>query len=346
MVRRVYRAKWRRKAASTSNRPTTPKSLPLFRGRLSIIITPPVAAGSVQMSEDDLKRDRRSTRLSISIPVVISGVDADGNNFGENVRTLVVNKHGGKIATNHHLAMGTEVLIENPALGVTAKAGVVWLGGKHYPGDFHHVGLQLFEAQNVWGIAFPPDDWMSAPREEAPPAPEDVPASEQADPVSAEAPASSLAGEEITIRLLQELQQSADAHAQEFQDRLKQLTQRLGLEFEFDLRERAAHAKAREVGILEEEIKALRESLSACKRGDGKARSQNSGTAMRSRSRHGTPANTHHTLRGGTPPAHCLGELGYRKHEPCRRGRPERIPEPSPERKSAKCGAAAPGHGR
>ena len=222
------------------------------------------------MSEDDLKRDRRSTRLSISIPVVISGVDADGNNFGENVRTLVVNKHGGKIATNHHLAMGTEVLIENPALGVTAKASVVWLGGKHYPGDFHHVGLQLFEAQNVWGIAFPPDDWMSAPREEAPPAPEDVPASEQADPVSAEAPASSLAGEEITIRLLQELQQSADAHAQEFQDRLKQLTHRLGLEFEFDLREHAAHAKAREVGILEEEIKALRESLSASREEMGK----------------------------------------------------------------------------
>ena len=91
-------------------------------------------------------------------------------------------------------------------------------------------------------------------------------------PWSAEAPASSLAGEEITIRLLQELQQSADAHAQELQDRLKQLTHRLGLEFEFDLRERAAHAKAREVGILEEEIKALRESLSASREEMGKSR--------------------------------------------------------------------------
>ena len=120
------------------------------------------------MGEDNLKQDRRSTRLSISIPVVISGVDADGNSFSESVRTLIVNKHGAKIATTHHLAMGTEVPIENRALGAVAKASVAWLGGKHYPGDLHHVGLQLLEAQNVWGIAFPPDDWSLESREEAP----------------------------------------------------------------------------------------------------------------------------------------------------------------------------------
>ena len=81
--------------------------------------------------------------------------------------------------------------------------------------------------------------------------------------MGAETRVTSLAGEEITIRLLQELQESADAQVQEFQDRLKQLTQRLGLELEFDLRERAARANAREISTLEEEIKVLREGLSA-----------------------------------------------------------------------------------
>ena len=222
------------------------------------------------MSEDNLKRERRSTRLSISIPVVISGGDADGNNFTESVRTLIVNKHGGKIATTRHLAMGTEILIENRALGVVAKANVVWLGEKHDPGELPHAGLQLHEPQNVWGIAFPPDDWSIEPREEAPPAPEDRPASGRADPVAAETRVSSLAGEEITIRLLQELQQSADAHAREFQDRLKQLTHRLGMELEFELRERTAQAKAHEVGALEEEVRALRASLSASREEMGK----------------------------------------------------------------------------
>jgi hypothetical protein len=111
------------------------------------------------MNEDNLKGGRRSKRLSISIPVVISGVDADGNNFSESVRTVVVNNHGGKIATTHHVALGTEVSILNPALGAMAKASVVWLGEKSGAGDLHQVGLQLLEPQNVWGVAFPPDDW-------------------------------------------------------------------------------------------------------------------------------------------------------------------------------------------
>lgn len=117
------------------------------------------------MNEDNLKGGRRSKRLSISIPVVISSVDADGNNFSESVRTLVVNNHGGKIATAHHLHLGTEVSILNPALGVKAQARVVWLGEKPGAGDLHHVGLQLLEPQNVWGVAFPPDDWSGDIRE-------------------------------------------------------------------------------------------------------------------------------------------------------------------------------------
>ena len=95
------------------------------------------------MNEDQAKRNRRTTRLSISIPVMISGMDAEGNKFSESVRTLIINKHGGKIATTQRLAMGAEVLIENRALGVVAKASVVWLGEKRYPGDLNHVGLAI-----------------------------------------------------------------------------------------------------------------------------------------------------------------------------------------------------------
>ena len=68
-------------------------------------------------------------------------------------------------------------------------------------------------------------------------------------------------GKSLTIRLLQELQQSADDHTREFKARVKQLAQRVGLELEVDLREYAASIKAREVGALEGEIKTLRESL-------------------------------------------------------------------------------------
>ena len=116
-----------------------------------------------------MKEGRRSTRLTISIPVVISGVDGDGNDFSEGVRTLVVNKHGGKISTIHRLPLGTEVLIENPALGTEAKAKVVWRDETRTGEELQHVALQLLEAQNIWGISFPPDDWSVELREKAPP---------------------------------------------------------------------------------------------------------------------------------------------------------------------------------
>lgn len=206
--------------------------------------------------------NRRSTRLSISIPVFMSGVDAEGNEFRECVRTLIVNKHGGKIATPRHLALGTEVALENPALGVVAKACVAWLGEQHHEGQRHHVGLQLHEAQNVWGIEFPPEDWQSTIGEDEPAAGETLPGGESATP-NPEAGMSSLAGEEIAIRLLQELQEAADAHAREFQERVKQLANRVGAELEIEWREQVAAAKEHEVGPLEEQIKILWESLRA-----------------------------------------------------------------------------------
>ncbi len=213
------------------------------------------------MDDHNLKDNRRSTRLPISIPIVITGVDAEGIQFSESVRTLIVNKHGGKILTARHLVRGTEVEIENRALGVSAKATVAWLNEKHQTGDLHHVGLQLLEALNIWGIAFPPDDWHSEIVDEDPAAPAPLPGGAQAGDAGRRV--SSLAGEEITIQLLKEMQDSADAHARDFEDRVNQLIHRLGSELEFDLRERASLAKQHELGALEEEMEALKESLRA-----------------------------------------------------------------------------------
>jgi hypothetical protein len=113
------------------------------------------------MAKVNLRSFRRTSRLSISIPVVVSGVDADGNGFSESVRTQVINHHGGEIAMARHLAIGTEVLVKNPARGLAAKGSVVRLGEK-VDGALHPVVLALLEAQegwNVWGTTFPPDDW-------------------------------------------------------------------------------------------------------------------------------------------------------------------------------------------
>lgn len=232
-----------------------------------------------QISEDN----RRSTRVPLSIPIIISGKDIDQNAFKENTRTLVVNKHGAKIVTAHQLVMGTEILIENPALGTAAKATVAWVGPEHGSGELHQVGLQLFEARNVWGIEFHPDDWS---REEAQPTgatPPSGPAHGAGDIGGALVPESareSLAGqlaavaEQIATRFLQQLQGSAEAQAREFQERLGKLSQRIGMQLEVDLHERAAAAKEQEIGAIVQQVQRVGERLGAAKEEVGKLETQ------------------------------------------------------------------------
>jgi hypothetical protein len=229
------------------------------------------------MGEQTSEDARRSTRVSLSVPIVISGKDADQNDFKEETRTLVVNEHGAKIVTVHQLAMGAEILIENPALSTSAKATVAWVGPEYRPGELHQVGLQLYEPRNVWGIEFRPDDWSAgvsaggalpgAPLSSGPGhAPRDI-----AGALVPESARESLAGqlrtvaEEIATRFLQELQGTAEAQAREFQERLGKLAQRIGMQLEVDLHERATAAKEQEIGAIVEQVRSVAERLSAAK---------------------------------------------------------------------------------
>lgn len=105
---------------------------------------------------------RRSARLSMVVPITIKGTDFNEQVFKENTWTIGVNKHGAKVATFRQLALGSQVLIENPILGRTALATVIRVGEKRFPEDPYEIGVELVEAQNVWGVKFPPEDWQKA----------------------------------------------------------------------------------------------------------------------------------------------------------------------------------------
>jgi hypothetical protein len=122
----------------------------------------------VSGKKDDLETSeaagRRSTRISIAIPITISGKDAAGNAFKEKSRTIIINKQGAKISTFHHLTLGTEIKVENQLLGRSAQATVVWIGDRRSPRSPLEVGIQLGGAENIWGIELPPEDWQEGPR--------------------------------------------------------------------------------------------------------------------------------------------------------------------------------------
>lgn len=108
---------------------------------------------------------RRSKRVNLAIPIILSGTDSSGNPFQESTRTIIVSKHGAKIKAAKELALGALVTIENQSLGLATKATVISIGKRQYRGDPVEVGVQLTQAGNVWGIIFPPDDWEGEPLE-------------------------------------------------------------------------------------------------------------------------------------------------------------------------------------
>ena len=100
---------------------------------------------------------RRSTRLSLQIPVVITCLDPSLD-FREECKTVVVNAHGCGLIVHERLKNETPVAVKLVSNGRTKKGRIVlaisviddisWL-----------LGLDFDSPENFWGIETPPPDW-------------------------------------------------------------------------------------------------------------------------------------------------------------------------------------------
>jgi hypothetical protein len=140
--------------------------------------------GGTLPSEDAGTQKRRSTRIVQAMPITISGVDALGQPFKERTTTVMVNCHGCKYQSKHYVPKNNVVSLEiprpEPSLPArTIQGRVIWVQRPRAVRELFQIGLEFDTAGNVWGIAFPPEDWFPYPGDEPPLAPT----------VSAEAPA-------------------------------------------------------------------------------------------------------------------------------------------------------------
>src|SRR6202521_3521241 len=129
---------------------------------------------------------RRSTRLPLEVPVLLTSLNA-AVTYSEQCNTTLVNAHGCGLIVPRVLAQGIQVRLEivSAKRHTTARvAEVVPLGGDP---ETWLVGLELEVPGNFWGIEYAPADWKI---EESPSPAAEQPPSDQ-EPGAAAKPARS-----------------------------------------------------------------------------------------------------------------------------------------------------------
>ncbi|HEV3483553.1 MAG TPA: hypothetical protein VGR97_14640, partial [Candidatus Acidoferrales bacterium] len=116
-------------------------------------------------SNDAGTQKRRSTRIVQAIPINVAGVDALGQPFKERTTTVMVNCHGCKYQSKHYVPKNSTITLEIPRPEAnrpprTVKGRVVWVQRPKVIRELFQIGLEFETTGNVWGIAFPPDDWF------------------------------------------------------------------------------------------------------------------------------------------------------------------------------------------
>lgn len=111
---------------------------------------------SSQIQEQSSRR--RSQRILIDIPVMISAPEIDGRSVLEDTHTLVVSTHGALVILSFLPSIGQLLTLKNSKSGEEQSCRVVMVNPS--PSDKFQVGIEFIKpAPRFWHIEFPPPDW-------------------------------------------------------------------------------------------------------------------------------------------------------------------------------------------
>jgi hypothetical protein len=114
----------------------------------------------MEPSEKQQQAIRRSTRLPLEVPVLVTSLDP-AVAFSEPCNTTLVNAHGCGLITQREITRGVRVRLEivSAKRHTTARvAEVVPLGSDP---ETWLLGLELDVPGNFWGIEYAPSDWKT-----------------------------------------------------------------------------------------------------------------------------------------------------------------------------------------
>src|SRR5579859_7887595 len=101
------------------------------------------------------------------LPLIVRGMDLLGQPFEERTATQTLSFHGCRYSSKHHLPKNTWITLEVPS-GHRQKephcvrARVTWIQRPRTLRELFQVAVELEAGSNIWGVAFPPEDWISS----------------------------------------------------------------------------------------------------------------------------------------------------------------------------------------
>lgn len=133
-------------------------------------------------SNDPGAQKRRSTRITQAVPITVTGVDALGQPFKERTTTIGINCHGCKYQSKHYVPKNSAITLEIPRMQAgqaprTIQGHVIWVQRPRTVRELFQIGVEFDIAGNIWGIAFPPEDWFPYPDDVQAEAPAETPQS-------------------------------------------------------------------------------------------------------------------------------------------------------------------------
>ena len=106
------------------------------------------------------QNQRRSQRILLSVPLLVSGKNTGQAAFSERTSTLVVNAHGGLLLLKEVVRLGQSLKLKNLATQEEITCTVVDLNAS--PNTLTEVGVEFVPpCPKFWRVSFPPTDWSS-----------------------------------------------------------------------------------------------------------------------------------------------------------------------------------------
>jgi len=108
----------------------------------------------------NLAAQRRSERILMDVPIIVTGESSDHRAFREETFTVTVSAHGALMMMATKVALGQKLVVMNPESHDEREARVAYLGHPH--AGLSQVAIEFAQpSPTFWPVTSPPADWKA-----------------------------------------------------------------------------------------------------------------------------------------------------------------------------------------